>query len=130
MKSIPNEYQDLLAGETKAFLFLATLMSDGTPQVTPTWFSMEGDHILINTARGRVKERNMRARPQVALAIQDPKTPYRYLQIRGRVVEISEEGGDEHINALSLRYDGKPWGKVPNQVRAIFKILPEHVDAH
>jgi PPOX class probable F420-dependent enzyme len=130
MKSIPNEYHDLLKGETKAYLFLATLMPDGSPQVTPVWFSAEGEHILINTAKGRVKDKNMRARPLVAMVIQDPNTPYRYLQIRGRVGEITEVGGDEHINALSLKYDGKPWKKVAGQTRVIFKISPEHVDAH
>jgi hypothetical protein len=72
----------------------------------------------------------MRKRPQVALVIQDPTTPYRYLQIRGRVVEITEVGGDEHINTLSLKYDGTPWKKTPGQVRFTYKILPEHVDAH
>ncbi len=77
-----------------------------------------------------MKDRNMRARPQVALVIQDPTTPYRYLQIRGRVVEITEKGGDEHINTLSLKYDGKPWKKTPGQVRVTYKIFPEHVDAH
>lgn len=130
MKSIPTEFHDLLQEETKAFLFLATVMEDGSPQVTPVWFSADETHILINTAKGRVKDRNMRARPHVAMAIQDPSTPYRYLQIRGRVDEITEKGGDEHINALSLKYDGKPWKKVAGQTRVIFKISPEHVDAH
>lgn len=130
MKSIPAEFLDLLKDETKAYLFLATSMPDGSPQVTPVWFSADETHILINTARGRVKDRNMRARPQVAMVIQDPSTPYRYLQIRGRVDGITEVGGDEHINALSLKYEGKPWKLVPNQTRVIFKILPEHVDAH
>jgi PPOX class probable F420-dependent enzyme len=130
VKSIPTEYHDLLKDETKAFLFLATLMADGSPQVTPIWFSANDTYILINSARGRVKDRNMRARPRVALVIQDPKTPYRYMQIRGRVDEITETGGDEHINALSLKYDGKPWKKTEGQVRVIYRILPEHVDAH
>jgi len=130
MKPIPAEYHDLLKDDTKAFLFLATSMADGSPQVTPVWFSADDEHILVNTAKGRVKDRNMRARPRVALVIQDPSTPYRYLQIRGRVDEITEEGGDDHINALSLKYDGKPWKKVAGQTRVIFKILPEHVDAH
>jgi len=130
MKPIPAEYHDLLKDDTKAFLFLATSMADGSPQVTPVWFSADDEHILVNTAKGRVKDRNMRARPRVALVIQDPSTPYRYLQIRGRVDEITEAGGDEHINALSLKYDGKPWKKVTGQTRVIFKIFPEHVDAH
>jgi PPOX class probable F420-dependent enzyme len=128
--NIPNDFQDLLKDETKAFLFLATIMADGSPQVTPIWFSADDTHILINSARGRVKDRNMRARPHVALVIQDPRTPYRYLQIRGRVVVITEEGSDDHINTLSLKYDGKPWKKVAGQVRVMYKILPEHVDAH
>ncbi len=130
MDLIPPEYQDLLQDETKAYLFLATIMPDGSPQVTPVWFDADGQHIRINTAKGRVKDRNMRARPKVAMVIQDPRNPYRYLQIRGRVVEITEEGADEHINRLSLKYDGKPWARVPGQTRLIFKILPEHVDAH
>jgi PPOX class probable F420-dependent enzyme len=130
MKLIPPEFHDLLKDETKAFLFLATVMPDGSPQVTPVWFSADETYILINTAKGRVKDRNMRARPNVAMVIQDPSTPYRYLQIRGRVDAITEVGGDEHINALSLKYDGKPWKKVDGQVRVIYKILPEHVDAH
>ena len=104
MKAIPNSHQDLFKDETKAYVFLATVMPDGSPQVTPTWFSADGEYILINTAKGRVKDKNMRARPQVALVIQDPKTPYRYLQIRGRVVGITEEGANEHINALSFKY--------------------------
>lgn len=130
MNAIPSEFQDLLKYETKAYLFLATTMPDGSPQVTPVWFSADETHILINTASGRVKDRNMKARPKVAMVIQDPADPYRYLQIRGRVDAITEEGGDEHINALSLKYDGKPWKKVKGQRRVIFKILPERVDAH
>jgi PPOX class probable F420-dependent enzyme len=128
--NIPNEYLDLLKDDTKAFLMLATLMPDGSPQVTPIWFNTDGTHILINSARGRVKDRNMRARPQVALVIQDPYNPYRYLQIRGRVVEINEEGSEEHIDELSMKYHRKPYEKVPGQVRVIYKIIPEHVDAH
>jgi len=128
--NIPPEYQDLLKDETKAFVYVATVMPDGSPQVTPVWFNTDGTHILINTAKGRVKDRNMRARPQVALLIQDPKTPYRYLQIRGRVAEITESGGDEHINALLMKYSNQPWKKAEGQTRVIYKILPERFDAH
>ena len=106
-------------------------MSDGSPQLTPVWFNTAGEFILINSAKGRVKDINMRLRPPVALLITDPKEPfYRYLQIRGRVVDIVEEGGDEHINALSLKYDHKPWELVDGQVRVIYKILPEKVFAN
>jgi PPOX class probable F420-dependent enzyme len=130
MKFIPPQYHDLLEPKTRALLFLATTMPDGSPQVTPIWFSADERHILINSAKGRVKDKNMRARPRVALVIQDPHDLYRYIQIRGRVVEITEEGGLEHINALSLKYDGEPWKKKADETRVIYKILPEHVDAH
>src|SRR5512135_2850032 len=103
-------------------------MKDGTPQVTPLWFSWDGEFILVNTAKGRTKDRNMRERPVVAIAILDPNLQTRYLQIRGKVVAIDESDADVHINALSLKYDGKPWEKVPGQTRVIFKILPEHVN--
>ena len=89
MKAIPDSHQDLLTDETGAYAFLSTLMADGSPQLTPLWFNTEGEYILINSAKGRIKDINMRARPQVALLITDPKDPfYRYLQIRGRVVDI------------------------------------------
>ena len=131
MKSIPEKYHDLLKDETKAFLFLATSMKDGSPQVTPIWFNHDEEHILINSAKGRIKDRNMRARPQVAFVIQDPADPYRYLQVRGRVVEIIEEGAPEHIISLAQKYTGKPWrGNAPNEVRVIYKIAVEKTDAH
>ena len=130
MNTIPSEYQDLLKDETKAFLFLATVNADGTPQVTPVWFNTDGGHILVNTAKGRLKDKNMRARPIVAFVIQDPGDPYRFVQIRGRVVEITEEGALEHIDALSHIYYGRPWNPIAGQVRVIYKILPERVNAH
>ena len=102
MKNIPETHLDLLTDEKKAFLFLATLMPSGTPQVTPIWFNTDGEYILINSAKGRVKDRNMRLRPQVALCIQDPTNSYRYLQIHGKVVEITTEGADDHIDALAF----------------------------
>jgi PPOX class probable F420-dependent enzyme len=128
--NIPENLQYLLADETKAFAFLATTMPDGSPQVTPVWFNTDGKYILINTARGRTKDRNLTKHPSVALAIPDPKDPYRYLQIRGKVVETSEEGALEHIQHLSLIYRGSDWQSPPNQVRVIYKILPEKIDAH
>ena len=131
MKGIPDSHKDLLTDETGAFAYLSTLMADGSPQLTPLWFNTEGEYILINSARGRIKDINMRSRPRVALLIADPKDPfYRFLQIRGRVMDIREEGADEHINSLSLKYDHKPWQTVPRQVRVTYKILPEKVSAH
>jgi len=126
----PEKYLDLFKPETKAYLFLATIMPDGSPQNTPVWFDHDGDHILINTNEGRVKDRNMKERPKVAMVIQDPKDSYRYLQIRGEVVGFTREGADEHIDMLSHRYRSKPWDYRPEQKRIIFKIRPDHFDEH
>ena len=128
--NIPEQYRDLLKPETRAYLYLATIMGDGSPQVTPVWFDTDGEHILINTNEGRTKDRNMKQRTKVAMAIQDPADTYRYLQIRGEVVGYTREGADEHIDMLSRRYDGKPWNYRPEQKRIIFKIRPDHFDKH
>jgi len=129
-KRIPESYRDLLGDDVKAFAFLATAMPDGSPQVTPLWFDVEGEFVCVNTARGRTKERNMAARPQVALAIMDPSNPYRFLQIRGTVVETLEEGAVEHIRRLSRKYRGTPDFDVPSgQVRVTFRIRPDRVSA-
>ncbi len=126
MKNFPENYEDLLKDETCAFVFLATINPDGTPQLTPVWFSASGDYILINSARGRIKDRNMRSNPHVALAIADPTNPYRYVQIRGLVVEITSEGARAHIDHLAKKYQGldKYDGPV-DQERLIYKIRPE-----
>ena len=130
MESIPKSHQDLLKDETKACAYLATTMKDGSPQVTPLWFNTDGDYILINSAKGRIKDKNMRARPNIALLISDPKDWYRYIEIRGRVVDITEAAADEHINILNMKYhDGEQWKLRPGQVRVIYKILPEKVFA-
>lgn len=128
MNIVPESHRDLLTPTARAYAYLATLMPDGSPQLTPLWFDVEGDTILLNSAKGRVKDKNMRARKQVAVLITDPADPFgRYIQIRGQVVEITEEGALEHINKLSLRYDEKSWTPVPGQTRVIYKILPEKV---
>jgi len=116
----------------KAFLYLGTLMNNGAPQVTPVWFNTDGTYILINTAEGRVKDRNMRARPDVTLCITDPTDPYRYLQIRGKVVEYTADGADDHIDMLAFKYQGvsKYPSRKPGEKRIIFKIKPIKVDAH
>ncbi|MDX1377477.1 MAG: PPOX class F420-dependent oxidoreductase [Anaerolineales bacterium] len=126
----PERYKDLFETKTRAYLFLATTMPDGSPQVTPVWFDHDEDHILINTNEGRIKDKNMKARPRVAMVIQDPDDPYRYLQIRGEVIEFTREGADEHINKLSLKYNNKPWPYREGQKRIIFKIKPAHFDQH
>lgn len=131
MNTIPESHKDLLKDDKKAFMFLATIMKDGSPQVTPVWFNTDATHILINSAEGRLKDKNMRARPVVAVVIADPANPYRYLQIRGKVVEVTLEGAEEHIDALALKYMGV--STYPNrradERRVTYKILPEQVDA-
>jgi PPOX class probable F420-dependent enzyme len=127
MTAIPSGYKDLL--EKKAFASLATVNADGTPQVTPVWFDWDGSHIRINTAKGRIKDKNLRSRPTVALAIMDPDNPYRYLQIKGRVTSVTEAGADAHIDALAKKYldkDRYPYRKA-DEVRVIFAIAPDRV---
>ena len=128
MKGFPDTYADLLKDETRAFAFLATSMADGSPQVTPVWFNVSGDFILINSARGRQKDRNMRRQPKVALAIADPKNPYRYVQVRGLVVEITSEGARAHIDSLAKKYQGQEkYGGPTSEERVIYKIQPEKI---
>lgn len=123
---IPESHRDLF--DRKSLAHLATIMPDGSPQVTPVWVSYDGEHVLVNSARGRVKDRNMIERPRVALNIQDPDSLYRYLLIRGTVIEHTTEGAQAHINALTLRYVGQREFVTPEgQVRVLYKILPEHV---
>lgn len=125
--NIPASHVDLLEDKTRAYAYLATIMPDGTPQVTPVWFDMDAGDILINTASGRVKDKNMRARPGVALVVADPRDALRYLQIRGRVVGFTEDGALSHIGELSMKYHDRPWTPVTGQRRLIFRIQPEHI---
>ena len=124
---IPAPYRDLL--DKKSFAHLATVMPDGSPQVTPVWFEFDGTDILVNSAKGRIKDRNMRRDPRVALAISDPQNPYRHIAVRGKVVEVTEVGADEHIDRLAKKYLGKDKypARKPGEVRVIYKIHPERV---
>ena len=124
--AIPEKYRDLF--KKRAFASLGTLMPDGRPQVTPVWVDLEGDRVIFNSAKGRQKDRNVRRDPRVALAVVDPDNPYRYLEIRGRVTEITEEGADAHIDRLAKKYldvDKYPY-RQPGEVRVIYKVQPEH----
>jgi PPOX class probable F420-dependent enzyme len=126
MTTIPDKFLDLLQ-QKKAFADLATVMPDGSPQVTPVWFDYRDGVIRVNTAKGRVKARNMKPGAPVALAIMDPDNPYRYIQIRGRVTREVEQGADAHIDSLAKKYLGKdkyPWAQ-PDQVRVIYEIEPK-----
>lgn len=128
--TFPVDFLDLLEDETRALLYLATIMPDGSPQVTPVWFSIDGEDVLINTNEGRIKDKNMKARPRVAMVIQDPKEQDRYLGMRGEVVEYTKEGADEHINRLSLKYYERSWQYQEGQRRIIYRIKPLHFDLH
>ena len=124
MAEIPETFKDIL--DKRAFAHLATRMQDGSPQVTPVWCDFDGTHIRINSAKGRLKDKNMRREKRVALSIQDPDNAYRYIAIRGEVVEITENGADAHIDALAKKYldkDRYPF-RAPGEVRVIYKIRP------
>ena len=130
MTEIPEVYRDLFS--KPAFAHLVTLMSDGSPQVTPVWVDLDGNTVVINTAKGRLKDRNMRRDPRVALAISDPANPYRYIQVRGRISDITEEGADAHIDKMAKKYLGKdsyPY-RQPGEVRVIYKVTPEQVQGY
>jgi PPOX class probable F420-dependent enzyme len=123
MAGIPDKYLDLL-GDKKAFAHLATIMPDGTPQVTPVWFDYAGGTLRVNSAKGRVKDRNMTMGAPIALSILDPDNPYRYLQVRGRIGKVTEEGADAHIDRLAKKYlgvDKYPYSK-PGDVRVTYEI--------
>lgn len=124
---VPDNFKDIL--ESKALAHVATVMSDGSPQVSPMWFDTEGDKIRVNSARGRTKDVNMRARPEVSLSIVDPKNDYRHITIRGKVVKVTEDGADAVIDGLAKKYLGQdkyPF-RQPGEVRVTYLIQPEHV---
>jgi PPOX class probable F420-dependent enzyme len=130
MAVIPEQYLDLLQ-QKKAFANLATIMKDGTPQVTPVWFDYTGGMIRVNTAKGRVKARNLKEGASVALSIMDPDNAYRYIQLRGRVKRVSEAGADQHIDSLAKKYLGKdkyPFSQ-PGDVRVMYEIEPHAANA-
>lgn len=127
---IPEDFVDLF--KKRAFAHLGTSMPDGSIQITPVWVDFDGDYVIINTSRGRQKDRNMQERPQVTVEIQDPDNPYRYLEVRGRVAEAVEEGALDHINKMAKKYTGadKYPFLAPGEVRVIYKIKPQRVLTH
>src|SRR5246500_4051825 len=131
MAAIPDQYLDLMEQKKKAFANLATIMADGTPQVTPVWFDYTNGVIRVNSAKGRTKTRNMKEGAPVALSIMDPDNPYRYMQIRGKVTRVTEQGASEHIDSLAKKYldkDKYPFSR-PGEVRVTFEITPSAVQA-
>jgi PPOX class probable F420-dependent enzyme len=113
----------------KAFAHLATVMPDGSPQVSPVWVDLEGDTILINSAEGRLKDKNVHGDKRVALSITDPDNPYESVSIRGRVVEITTKGADDHIDKMAKKYfdkDKYPF-RSPTEQRVIYKIAADKI---
>ena len=121
--AIPPQFLDLF--EKRAFGHLATIMPDGSPHVSPVWLDYDGRFILVNSTKGNQKDHNMRRDGHVAIEVQDPDNPYRYMLVRGLVIEICEEGAMDQIDRLSMKYHGVPYqGKDPNRVRVIYKVEP------
>ncbi len=126
-RKIDESVTQLLTG--KNFAFVATLMRDGSPQITPTWIDFDGKTILINTAEGRVKQKNVSRDPHVAISIVDQNNPYNMVTIRGKVIEQTSNGADEHVDKLAKRYlgvDKYPF-RSPTEKRVILKVQPENV---
>jgi len=118
-----DKYLDLFR-DKKAFAHVATTMPDGSPQVTPVWIDYRNGRIVFNTARGRVKDRNLKEGARIALSVQDPDNPYRYVQVRGRVAKVTEDGATQHIDALAKKYMGveKYPFHTPQEKRVIYEI--------
>lgn len=123
-----DKYLDLFR-EKKAFAHVATVMADGSPQVTPVWIDYRNGRIAFNTARGRVKDKNLKEGSRIALSVQDPDNPYRYVQVRGTVAKVTEQGASENIDALAKKYMGveKYPFHSPNEKRVIFEIETKSV---
>ena len=117
----------LLEGRNLAFV--ATLMKDGWPQITPTWVDIEDGKILVNTAEGRLKQKNISRDGRIAISVADQNNPYHMVTVRGRVVEQTNEGADEHVDKLAKKYLGVEKYPLhsPNEKRIIIKIKPERI---
>lgn len=127
MAEIPEEAVHLLEGRHLAHV--GTVNTDGSPQVTPVWVDHDGETILINTATGRVKEKNLKRDPRISISIVDAENPYQPLTIRGTAIEMTQDGADAHIDALSCRYideDPYPYRR-PGEERVLVRIRPERV---
>ena len=129
MKPIPDSHADIL--DKRAFAHLSTVMKDGSPQASAVWVDTDGPMIVVNSAEGRLKDRNIRRDPRVAISVIDPENPYRSLMIRGRVAKIVTEGADAHIDKMAKKYmdvDEYPF-RTPDEVRVMYYIEPERVAA-
>ncbi len=129
-EQIPEKALDLF--QKPILAHLATIMPDGTPQVTPVWVDFDGTYILINTSKGRRKTLNMEKQPRVGLDIVDSENPFHWLSVRGHVTEITEQGADAHIDRMAKKYIGVDTypNRQPDDVRVICKIAPDRVIAN
>lgn len=129
MKPLPESVKKLI--ESKVYANVATLMPDGSPQVTQTWVDHEGDLVLINTFEGSQKHRNVIRNPKVALDIVDPANPYNMALVRGKVVEITYDGAEEHIDKMAKKYLGteKYEMRRPGMKRVLLKIEATRANA-
>ena len=127
--AVPETHKDLF--QKPAFGSFTTLMPDGSPQTTPVWVDFIDGKIVVNTALGRQKDKNVRRDPRVAVTLIDPENPYRYLEVRGKVDEITTDGASTHIDKMAKKYIGQdkyPWAQ-PDQIRVTFEIEPTAVQA-
>lgn len=126
-KVFPEGAEHLFSG--KNFAYIATLMKDGSPQLSPVWVDIDGDTILVNTAEGRVKHKNVSRDPRVAISVFDSANPYSMVTVRGRVVAQEKDGADSHIDLMAKKYLGmdKYPGRAPGEKRILLRIKPEKV---
>jgi PPOX class probable F420-dependent enzyme len=126
--SISPGFKKLLS--EPAFCQVATLMADGSPQITQVWVDTDGEHILVNTAENRQKTRNVRRDPRVAVNVVDPNNAWRLASVRGKVVDVTTDGADDLIDRLAQKYLGqeKYPSRRPGEVRVTLKIAPEKVN--
>jgi PPOX class probable F420-dependent enzyme len=131
MDFVPADFRDLLSDEVPAISYLATTQADGSPVIAAVWFQHDGDDILISSREGTTKHRNMEARPEVALLIQDPQNAYRYLQLRGKVIAFEKEGAHERLDQIAIKYTGKVWSdRTPDPTRVIYRLRPEKANVY
>jgi PPOX class probable F420-dependent enzyme len=127
MVTIPDRVRDLF--EKPIVCALATLMPDGQPQVTPVWCDTDGQYVRVNTARGRQKDRNMTKRAKVTVLLIDPANPYHWVEVRGHIADVTEDGAEAHIDQLARKYTGRDYAnRQPGQVRVLYKIAPDKVN--
>lgn len=128
MNIIPESHRDLVSEDSKAIAYLATTLSDGAPVISPVWFGIIDEQIAVFSGAGSLKTKNMQARPQVSVVLQDPDDVYRYVQIRGRYVNSISEGAHDFLDKVSRRYIGKDYPEATSDNGLILLIQPKRVN--